>query len=84
MHIMPFAVWIAGYWPVSDFWLIFKAWLGIITKFLDVFYADHVRFDLCHPYKEYLATGTLMQTMGSDYNFTEGFKGTCGCMSKTT
>ena len=49
-----FDMWIAGYWPVSDFWLVLKAWLGILAEFLGVFYADHVRFDLRHPYIERL------------------------------
>ena len=49
-HTTLFDVWIAGYWPVSDFWLVLKAWLGILAEFLGSFYADHVRFDLRHPY----------------------------------
>ena len=51
VHTTLFGMWIDVYWPVSDFGLVIKAWLG---EFLDVFYADHVRFDLCHPYKECL------------------------------
>ena len=50
-----FGMWIAGYWPVSEFWLVLKAWLGILAV-LGSFYADHVRFDLCHPYIERLPT----------------------------
>ena len=40
---------IAGYLPVSDFPLVFKAWLGVFAEFLGFFYMDHVRFDLRHP-----------------------------------
>ena len=36
---------------MSDFWLVLKAWLGILADFLGSFYADHVRFDLSHPYR---------------------------------
>ena len=46
-HTTLFGMWIAGYWPVSDFWLVLKAWLGILAEFLGGFY---VRFDLSHPY----------------------------------
>ena len=49
-HTTLIGMWIAGYWPVSDFGLVLKAWLGAFAVFLDVFYPDHVRFDLCHPY----------------------------------
>ena len=42
--------------PVSDFGLVLKAWLGVIAEFLGGFYADHVRFDLRHPYIERLPT----------------------------
>ena len=48
-HTTLFGMWIARYWPVSDFWLVLKAWLAILVEFLGSFYADHVRFDLCHP-----------------------------------
>ena len=54
VHITLFGMWIAGYWPMSDFGLVLKAWLGILAKFLNVFYLYHVRFDLCHPYIECL------------------------------
>ena len=47
---MLFGIWIAGYRPISDFGFILKAWVGIFPEFLGSFYADHVRFDLCHPY----------------------------------
>ena len=43
-----FDMWIAGYWPVSDFGLVLKAWVGILAGFLGSFYVDQVRFDLCH------------------------------------
>ena len=55
-HTTIFGMWIAGYCPVSDFWLVLKAWLGILAEFLGSFYADHVRFDPCHPYIERLPT----------------------------
>ena len=55
-HTTLFGMWIARYWPVSDFWLDLKTWLGILAEFLGVFYADHVRFDLRHPYIERLPT----------------------------
>ena len=60
-----FGMWIAGYWPVSDFWLVLKAWLGVLAEFLGGFYADHVRFDLRHPYRA--STDTLIQgnTLGA-------------------
>ena len=32
-HTTIFGLWIAGYWPVSDFWLVLKAWLGILAEF---------------------------------------------------
>ena len=51
---MLFGMWIAGYWPVSDFGLVLKVWLGFFAKVLGSFYTDHVRFDLCHPYIEHL------------------------------
>ena len=41
---------------MSNFGLVLKAWLGILAKFLDVFYMDHVRFVLCHPYIERVPT----------------------------
>ena len=25
-HTTLFGMWIAGYWPVSDFWFVMKAW----------------------------------------------------------
>ena len=25
-----FGMWIAGYWPISDFGLVLKAWLGVL------------------------------------------------------
>ena len=53
---MLFGIWIAGYRPVSDFGLVLKAWVGVLTEFLGSFYADHLRFDLCHPYIEHLPT----------------------------
>ena len=34
---MLFGMWIAGYWPMSDFWSVLKAWLGILAEFLGVF-----------------------------------------------
>ena len=49
-HTTLFGMWIAEYWPLSDFLLVLKAWLGILAEFLGSFYADHVRFDLSHPY----------------------------------
>ena len=53
-HMTLFNMWIAGYWPVSDFGLVLKAWLGILAECLGSFYADHMRLDLCHPYIEHL------------------------------
>ena len=53
VHTMTFGMWIVGYWPRSDFWFVL---LGIITEFLGGFDADHVRFDLFHPYIEHLPT----------------------------
>ena len=53
---MLFSMWIAGYWPVSDFRLVLKALLGILAEFLGSFYADHVRFNLSHPYIDRLLT----------------------------
>ena len=41
---------------MSDFRLVLKAWLAVFAVFLDVFYPDHVRFDLCYPYIERLPT----------------------------
>ena len=38
---------------MSDFWLVLKAWLGVLAEFLGVFHVDHVRFDLRHPYIEH-------------------------------
>ena len=55
-HTTLFGMWIAGYWPVSDFALVLKAWIGVFAEFLDVVYPDHVRFDLCLPYIERLPT----------------------------
>ena len=34
-HVTLFGMWIAGYWPVSDFVLVLKAWLGVFAVFLD-------------------------------------------------
>ena len=55
-HTTLFGIWIAGYWLVSDFGLVLKAWLGVFGEFLGGFYTDHVRFDLCHSYIERLPT----------------------------
>ena len=55
-HTTLFGMWIAGYWPVSDFWFVLKAWIGVLTEFLGSFNADHVRFDMRHPYIERLPT----------------------------
>ena len=55
-HTTLFGMWIAGYWPVSDFCLVLKAWLGIFAEFLGSFYVDHVRFDLSHPHIERIRT----------------------------
>ena len=38
------------------FTLVLKAWFGILAEFLGSFYADYVRFNLCHPYIEHLPT----------------------------
>ena len=40
-------LWIAGYWPVSDFGLVLKDWVGVLAEFLGSFYADHV-YSLIH------------------------------------
>ena len=37
VHTMLFGMWIAQYWPVSDFGLVLKAWLGVLAELLDVF-----------------------------------------------
>ena len=63
-HTTLFGMWIAGYWPVSDFWLVLKAWLGILAWFLGSFYADHVRFDTSHPYRA--STDALIVTNGPE------------------
>ena len=55
-HTTLFGMWRAGYWSVSDFGLVLKVWLGVLAEFLGSFYADHVRFDLYHPYIERLPT----------------------------
>ena len=49
-------IWIARYWPVSDLQLVLKPWASVLVKFGGVLYADHVRFDPCHPYIERLPT----------------------------
>ena len=51
-----FGMWVAEYWPVSDFGLVLKAWVGVLAEFLGSFNADHVRFGLRHPYIECLST----------------------------
>ena len=43
-------IWIASYWPVSDLRLVLKSWPSVLAEFCGVLYADHVRFDQCHPY----------------------------------
>ena len=48
---------------MSDFWLVLKAWLGILTEFLGILYVDHVRFDLCHRYIIIMSTNTLIKQM---------------------
>ena len=55
-HTTLFGMWIARYWPVSDFRFVLKAWEGVLAEFLGSFYADYVRFDLRHPYIERLPT----------------------------
>ena len=52
---MLLGIWIARYWPVSDLQLVLKPWASILVEF-DALYADHVRFDPCHPYIEHLPT----------------------------
>ena len=47
--IMLLGMWIAVYWPKSDFRFILKACVGVLAKCLGSFCADHVRFDPCHP-----------------------------------
>ena len=32
-HTTLFGMWIAGYWPVNDFWLVLKACLGVRAEF---------------------------------------------------
>ena len=49
-------IWIARYWPVYDFWLVLKVWLGLCGEFGGVLRADDVRFDPCHHYIERLPT----------------------------
>ena len=49
-------VWMARNWPVSDLRLVLKPWASILAEFSGVLYADHVRFDPCHPYIESLPT----------------------------
>ena len=53
---MLLGIWIARYWPVSDLQLILKPWPSILAEFGGVLYAEHVRFDPCHPYIERLPT----------------------------
>ena len=53
---MLLGIWIARYWPVSDFRLVLKPWASNLTELSGVLYADHVRFDPCHPYIEHLPT----------------------------
>ena len=61
-HTTLFGMWIAGYWPVSDFWFVLNAWVGVLTEFLGRFYVDHMRFDPRHPYIERLYTDALINT----------------------
>ena len=44
-------IWIARYWPVNDFWLVLKAWIGLFGECGGVLGADHVRFDPRYPYR---------------------------------
>ena len=53
---MLLAIWIVSYWPVNDFWLVLKAWLGVLGEFGCILYADHMRFDSRYPYIERLPT----------------------------
>ena len=45
---------------MRGFWLVLKAWLGAIAESLGSFYADHVRFDLSHPYIERLRRSDII------------------------
>ena len=53
---MLLGIWIARYWPVSDLRLVLKPWASILAEFGGGLYADHVRFDSCHPCIERLPT----------------------------
>ena len=53
---MLLGIWIARYWPVSDLQLVLMPWESILAEFDGVLYADHVKFDPCHPYIERLPT----------------------------
>ena len=46
---MLLGIWIDRYWPVSDLRLVLKPWASILAEFGGVLYADHMRFDPCHP-----------------------------------
>ena len=35
---------------MGDFGFVLKAWVGVLAEFFDVFYPDHMRFDMCHLY----------------------------------
>ena len=48
------------YWPVRDLWLVLKPWPSILTELGGVLYADHVRFDPCHPYNYRASTNALI------------------------
>ena len=51
---MLLGIWIARCWLVSDLQLVLKPWASILAEFRGVLYADHVRYDPCHPYIERL------------------------------
>ena len=46
-------IWRARKWPMEYLLLVLKPWTSIFTKFGGVLYADHVRFNLHHPYSVY-------------------------------
>ena len=59
---MLLGIWIARYW--SDLQLVLKPWASILAEFRGVLYADHVRFDPCHPYIERLHRRSYIYNCG--------------------
>ena len=51
-HTTLLATWTARYWPLSDLLLVLKPLQSALAGVGVVLYADHVRFDLSHPYNK--------------------------------